>query len=113
MTPEAADRAVGALCSMLALDPPDRARLTSLFEDRAHEELHVIAAATQERDRAAAGRLLVAKERVESDLAQAEPPPSTPDDARTLLQRTREALVAIGLRAPACAGDEGSSPAAD
>jgi hypothetical protein len=109
VTQPAADRAMDALCSMLARGA-DRAALAEVFEDRAHEELHVIAAATQERDRAAAGSMLVAKERVEADLAEAPLPDAWRDDTVTLLRRTRDALVAIGLRSASCAADAGYVP---
>lgn len=97
----AADRTVAALCDMLAMSA-DREALTSVFENRAHEELHVIAAATQERERAAAGAMLVAKERVEADLARAKLPDAWRGDTAELLRRTRTSLAAIGLRAAAC-----------
>lgn len=109
VTQPAADRAVSALCTMLTTSQ-DRERLTALFEDQAHQELHVIAAATQERDRTAAGAMLLAKERVEADLAQRELPASMHDDTVALMRRTQDALVAIGLDAPACGADEGYSP---
>jgi hypothetical protein len=109
VTQGAADGAAAALCSMLA-GAPERARLNAIFEDRAHEELHVIAAAAQPRSAASAGALLVAMERVEADLARAELPPSIRTDARTLLRRTQDALLAIGLQARACEADAGYRP---
>jgi hypothetical protein len=112
VTQPAVDRAVRALCSMLS-GGSDRAGLTDAFENRAHEELHVIAAATQERDRTAAGAMLVAKERVEADLAEPSLPRGWRDDDVTLLRRTQDALVAIGLGAPACDADPGYRPGSD
>jgi hypothetical protein len=80
----------------------DESEAEATFLDRSHETLHVIAAATELRDRAAAADLLEAKQRVEVDLAGAELPSGFGSDVRALLEATRAALEAIGLDAPAC-----------
>ncbi len=74
----------------------------AIFYDKVHEELHVIAAATQVRDRAAAGNLLLAKEKIEAELLEHPLPDAYPADVKTLEEATRAALGAIGLSAPPC-----------
>ena len=68
------------------------------FFDRSHQPLHELAAVTQERDRAAAARLLEAKERVESGLEKASP--TLADDLDTLAVVTGRAMAAAGSRDP-------------
>ncbi|MFB3738980.1 MAG: hypothetical protein ACE14W_08445 [Candidatus Velamenicoccus archaeovorus] len=100
--PGAARAAVEGLCRIAAQDTGDRAAATTVFFDRVHEELHVIAAAAQPRDTDAAARLLEAKERVESDLAASRLPPGFAEHVTTLLGATRGALRSLGLEAPPC-----------
>jgi hypothetical protein len=100
VTSEAAAEAVRGLC---ALEPEtDRIEAEATFLDRSHATLHVIAAATEVRDRAAAADLLEAKQRVEADLAGAGLPPGFAADVRALIDATGAALSAIGLDAPSC-----------
>ena len=100
VTAEAAAETVRGLCDLESA--MDRAEAEATFLDRSHETLHVIAAATEVRDRSAAAELLEAKQRVEADLAGADLPPDFDADVETLIQATRAALEAIGLDAPAC-----------
>jgi len=100
VTAVAATGAVRGLCDLRTAT--DRAEAEATFLDRSHETLHVIAAATEARDRAAAADLLEAKQRVEADLAGADLPPDFAADVGALIQATRAALEAIGLDAPAC-----------
>lgn len=100
VTPEAAAEAVRGLCELRSAT--DRAGAEATFLDRSHESLHVIAAATEVRDRGAAAGLLEAKQRVEADLAGADLPPDFAGDVGALTEATRAALDAIGLDAPAC-----------
>lgn len=100
VTVEAADEAVLGLCELVDATDLDAADAT--FHDRSHQTLHVVAAATEVVDRAAAADLLVAKERVEADLTGADLPASFADDVETLLGRTRDALEVLGLDPPAC-----------
>jgi hypothetical protein len=97
-----ATAAVRGLCTMrtMPISNPDAAN--GIFYDTVHEELHIIAAATQVKDRAAAGDLLQAKEKMESDLLEHPLPSSYPADAKALAQATRAALASIGLSVPAC-----------
>jgi hypothetical protein len=100
VTSEAAAEAVRGLC---ALEPAtDRVEAEATFLDRSHATLHVIAAATEVRDRSTAADLLEAKQRVEADLAGDELPPGFAADVRALIDATGAALEAIGLEAPAC-----------
>jgi hypothetical protein len=100
VTPEAAAEAVLGLCELE--DASDAAEAEVTFLDRSHETLHVIAAATEVRDRAAAASLLETKQVVEADLAERNLPPGFGDDVRRLIEATRTALAAIGLDAPVC-----------
>lgn len=100
VTPQAAHESVLGLCEIV--DAADRAEAEATFLDRSHATLHVIAAATEVRDRAAAADLLEAKQRVEADLAGDGLPSGFGADVESLIESTRAALDAIGLDAPAC-----------
>ena len=77
---------------------PDAAR--RLFFDRAHEQLHTVARALEDVDRAQAAQLLQAKERVESELPNQ--PPTLPDDLRRLAEVYRDGLGRLAITAPPC-----------
>jgi hypothetical protein len=100
VTPEAAGEAVLGLCELA--DATDAAEAEATFLDRSHQTLHVIAAATEARDRAAAASLLEAKQVVEADFTERNLPSGFGDDVGRLIETTRAALAAIGLDAPAC-----------
>ena len=85
-----------ALCQAAA--EPDAARRH--FFDRAHEPLHTVARALEDVDRAQAGQLLQAKEKVESELAN--PPATLPDDLRRLASVYRDGLGRLAITAPPC-----------
>ncbi|HEX9121807.1 MAG TPA: hypothetical protein VF984_00375, partial [Actinomycetota bacterium] len=94
--------AVEGICEMAAKDAADRTAANSVFYDRVHEELHVIAAAVQPRNTDVAATLLQAKERIESDLAATQLPASFADDMDALLGATGNALRTLDLDVPAC-----------
>lgn len=101
VTPDAASAAVLGLCEVMSQLPEDPEAASATFDDRVHEELHIVAAATQVQDRTAAAALLRAKERVEADLAG----PGAADagsDVDALLKAVRSALAVIGLTVPDC-----------
>jgi hypothetical protein len=100
VTAEAADAAVQGLCDVR--DAPTAPAASATFYDRTHQELHVIAAATEERDRAKAASLLEAMQRVEAELEQPLLPAGFSADVETLVGATRGALASIGLDAPGC-----------
>lgn len=102
VTEEAARAAVRGLCEMQGERSSDLEAANAAFFNESHEELHVIAAATEVVDRAAAGRLLVTKERVESDLARSHLPDSFVPDVAELIGATLAALEAIDVDVPAC-----------
>ena len=77
---------------------PDAAR--RLFFDRAHEQLHTVAKALEDVDRAQAAQLLQAKERVESEITN--PPPTLPDDLRRLAGVYRDSLGRLAITVPPC-----------
>ncbi len=100
VTAEAAAAAVQGLCDMRGAAEASAAKAT--FYDLTHDQLHVIAAATEEQDRPATASLLEAMQRVEAEL---EHPPFSGGfsaDVDALVGTTLAALGAIGLDAPAC-----------
>lgn len=87
------------LCAALtAADGGDLATARATFQDRVHGPLHDIAAAAAETDRAAAARLLEAKQRVEASLATNAD--SLAGDLAGLAPTVRAALVATGRPGP-------------
>jgi hypothetical protein len=102
VTQRDADDVMLGLCEVLAVGDSDRDRANALFYDRSHQELHVIAAATEVRDRPAAGRLLQAMERVEADLRGHRLPATFGADIEGLIAVSANALAAINLTAPSC-----------
>lgn len=85
-----------ALCQAAA--EPDAARRQ--FFDRAHEQLHTVARALEDVDRAQAALLLEAKEKVEAELPN--PPASLPADLRQLATVYRDGLGRLAITAPPC-----------
>ncbi len=106
VTQVAADRALLGLCVIAAELTDDLDAASTVFFNESHDELHVIAAATEATNRGAAGALLEAKQRVEADLGGTELPAGFADDVASLLAATRGALEAIGLEASDCSPDE-------
>jgi hypothetical protein len=93
---------VSALCEIAADEGSDRAAANAAFYDRAHQTLHVIAAAVEVRDRAAAAALQQDKGVVEEDLARRRLPRSFADDIAALVSETRDGLARVGIDVPAC-----------
>jgi len=88
-----------ALCqSADAARQGDARRARAVFFDHAHDPLHELAAAAQERDRGAAARLLEAKQRVETGLEDAGP--TLAEDLETLALATGRAMAAAGTTDP-------------
>jgi hypothetical protein len=102
VTAAEASAAVRGICTMETTTTSDPDTANAIFYDEVHEELHVIAAATQVKDRVAAGNLLQAKEKVEAELLGHPLPDAFPADVKTLEEATRAALDAIGVTAPPC-----------
>jgi hypothetical protein len=102
VTAEDARRAVKALCEIAGREGTDRDAANAAFYDRAHQTLHVIAAAVEVRDRAAAAMLQQDKGVVEEDLARRRLPRSFADDVEALVGGTRDALARIGIDVPPC-----------
>lgn len=102
VTQRDADVTMRGLCEVLAVGASDRDRANALFYDRSHQELHVIAAAAEVRDRPAAGRLLQDMQRVEADLRGHRLPATFGGDVKGLIAASANALAAIGLTAPSC-----------
>ena len=76
----------------------DARRARAVFFDRSHQPLHELAAAAQERDRAATARLLEAKERVESGLDKESP--TLAEDLDGLAVVTGRAMAVVGSGDP-------------
>jgi hypothetical protein len=95
---------VVALCEARA--EADPAASEEIFYDRVHARLHDLARATEEVDRAAAARLLEAKEAVESDLAGENSTPDLKRDIEELIGSARRALEVTSGGAPRCSKGE-------
>lgn len=79
-----------------AADAGDREAAARRFVDEAHGPLHDVAAAAGVRDRAAAGRLLAAKQRVEAAVES-----DAPDlELEDLVSTTRQAIEVADERDP-------------
>jgi hypothetical protein len=102
VTVEDARRAVSALCEIAADGGADRDAANAAFYDRAHQTLHVIAAAVEVRDRAAAAALQQDKGMVEEELSRERLPRSFAEDVRALVSGTRDALAQVGIDLPPC-----------
>jgi hypothetical protein len=100
MTAEAGTAAIAALCDLHGAADRDTANAT--FFDRAHANLHLLAAATETVDRVPAAGLFEAKQAVEADLQSDALPPSFREDVEDLLTASRTALEALDLPAPDC-----------
>lgn len=100
ITAAAAAQAMDAMCELR--NATDRDQANALFFDRAHQTLHVLAAATEIVDRVPAAGLLEAMQGVETDLRADALPESFAADVAGLLDATRRTLWTVDLPAPAC-----------
>jgi hypothetical protein len=100
MTAAAGAQTVAALCDLRDAAGRDAANAT--FFDRAHQDLHVLAAATENVDRVPAAGVLESMQVVEADLLSDRLPAGFSDHVGALLTATRTALEADGLPAPGC-----------
>lgn len=84
-----------SLCSAAAaVRSGDPAKARAIFLGRTHDQLHMLAADTSKRSRAAAARLLEAKAKIEGGL---EPPsPTLAEDLEVLVVATGRAMEAAG-----------------
>ena len=80
----------------------ERAAARQHFVGRVHEDLHQLADELTDIDRAAAARVLEAKQRVEDDLDRPADPPDLGRDADELVAATGEGLRRLGLVAEEC-----------
>ena len=71
---------------------------------RVHTDLHVVARAIQAEDRPAAGRLLVAKQKVEDDLRRRATAAELGPDLEQLITATRDGLARLGITVAPCDG---------
>lgn len=100
---EVATSTVLALCDARGAAAIDPASAAEPFLDRAHDALHVIAAALAPTAPGASGAILEATSLVEGDLMASPPGPALLPDLDALLAATRNGVEALGLTAPACA----------
>jgi len=77
------------------------------FEDRTHGYLHELAAGAEGEARAEVGRLLEAKNRVESAFQTQANPSDVAARLNTLESATRDVAAAVGTPAPECGGAGG------
>ena len=71
---------------------------------RVHTQLHVVARAVEAEDRAAAGRLLVAKQKVEDDLHRGAPAAELRPDLEALIAATADGLARLDVTVAPCDG---------
>lgn len=97
--PVAGAEAIQGLCAATEAAAEGRDdEVSALFADRAHQQLHDLAAAVAKRDRAMAGRLLEVKQEVEADLEDGRRPRFGP-----LVAAAREAAAILGPSPGDCA----------
>lgn len=92
--------AEAGLCQAEKAAPTDPAAARATFYDRSHNSLHTAARALETADRALAGRLLEAMQKVEADLETR--PPELGDDLSTLSDVYRQGLARLAITAPPC-----------
>ena len=94
--------AVLAICDArdAAQDDPDTAN--EIFIDRAHVPLHVIVVAVEDDDRALAGRILEAKQKVEQDLIEEVPSEVLARDLASLNDSASLGLERLSMTPPSC-----------
>jgi hypothetical protein len=103
-TPEMLVRVVPALCDATRAAGRDVPEARAIFEDRAHQDLHALAAHAQAQDRAAAGRLLEAKNVVEQDIQFPRRWGHLAGNLVALTETTRATLTVLAVPAPTCPG---------
>ena len=102
--PFAASDAAAVIPGLCELSAPEVTvdGANTIFFERVHSRLHVLAAAVEPIDRSVSGALFEAKEKVEVDLARDALPASYPDDVTGLLEAVAAALGAAGLPSTRC-----------
>lgn len=95
--------AVTALCTARAeAEAGDIEAVQAAFVGRAHIPLHVIAAAVEDEDRAAAARLLEVKQDVEAELAGKQDEEELVEGFQELIEVTVDTLEVLEIPAGAC-----------
>lgn len=92
--------AQAGLCEAEESAATDPLAARAAFFDRSHDALHTVARALQDVDRAQAGGLLEAKEKVESGLDSR--PPTLAADVARLADVYHDALGRLAISAPPC-----------
>ncbi|MFP5318118.1 MAG: hypothetical protein ACLGI2_07455 [Acidimicrobiia bacterium] len=95
--------AAAALCTARDQARADLNKARATFYDRSHDALHDISRDLDPVDRAASGRLLEAKQRVESALDADPPPAGLVADLQELADVTRAGLARLSVDVPPCA----------
>lgn len=100
---DAASRdAATALCTARDQARTDVKKARTTFYDRSHDALHDIARDLDPVDRATSGRLLEAKQQVETGLDADPPPAGLVDDLQRLADVTRAGLARLDVDVPPC-----------
>lgn len=95
--------ALQALCTVAAQARTDATTASDTFTNDAHEALHIVAGAVADTNRAVAGRMLIAKERVEADFEHTTAPNVIVRDVARLILAVQRAAPIVGVTAPRCA----------
>jgi len=96
-----AEAVAQGLCLAVADSGTDPAAAEESFA-RVHSKLHVVARALQQVDRKAAGRLLVAKQKVEDDFRRRAPASELTPDLRNLMAATDDGWVVLDVTVTPC-----------
>jgi hypothetical protein len=93
---------VSTLCTVATTARKDVKASYDLFINKAHQDLHVIAASAQKIDRRVSGRMLVAMEVLEASFAHSDPGAIVAAEARTLVRRSDAALRLVKITPVTC-----------
>lgn len=85
-----------------AIDAPDISDAETIFDDRVHQLTHDLVADLEDEHRAVAGKILVAKNQVESDLSEEVQFSELKEDLKVLYGAVQEGLVALELEVAEC-----------
>jgi membrane-bound lytic murein transglycosylase B len=96
-----AEAVAQGLCLAAADSGADPAAAEESFA-RVHSDLHVVAQALQQVDRKAAGRLLVAKQKVEDDFRRRAPASELTPHLRSLIAATEDGFVRLDVTVVPC-----------
>jgi hypothetical protein len=102
------DSVADGICAAIDV-PDDFDTMKRIFDDDVHAGLHDLVAELEDDERELAGRILVAKNKVESDLAEQESTRVLKRDFSDLLGTVEEGIAALDMEVPECVISESGS----